>query len=135
LASLPGFVFTRLGKVDGNPVLVEHLNVSQAVFPDFDQLLLEGQSLSRLVEQRYQRRPIGGQQMLSVATLTSTEANLLEVEPGHAALLVERRLDFSGASGAIFARLLVLTHRVTLTQTLTEPSGLSAMPLSLEKTR
>jgi GntR family transcriptional regulator len=135
LVSTAGFVFTRLGKIDGVPVLVEHMMLSRAVFPEFDRLPLEGQSLSRLVERHYQRRPIGGQQTLSVLELTEKDAALLEVRAGQGALLVERRLDFAGASGSIFVRLCVLTHRVALTQTLAAPSNLSFMPLSLENTR
>lgn len=135
LAATSGYTFTRLGRLEGVAVLVEHLYLSQLVFPDFDRHPLEQQSLSRLVERYYQRRPIGGKQTLSVSELSGPDARLLGVANGQAALLVERRIDFAGAPGSIFVRLSVLTERVTLTQTLKLPNSETMQPLSLEKTR
>jgi GntR family transcriptional regulator len=135
LASRPGFVFARLGKLEGHPVLVEHMMLRQDIFTGFDKLKLEGASLSQLVERRYHRRPIGGQQTLRVIELSRKDARLLEVDTGTPALLVERRLDFEGAPGSIFVRICVMTSRVALSQTLAEPTVLSAMALTPEKTR
>jgi GntR family transcriptional regulator len=133
LANSEGFTFTRLGKIEKVAVLVEHLYLSESVFPDFDQLSLEQQSLSRLVEQHYERRPTGGKQTLSVIELNKKDARLLGVESKRSALLVERRLDFKGAPGSIFVRLSVLTERVALTQTLTLPNPGTIELLAIEK--
>jgi GntR family transcriptional regulator len=135
LAQHAGYAFTRLGSLDGRPVLVEHMLLRQDVFPGIERYKLEGASLSQLIERRYQRRPSGGKQTLSVAELSRKEARLLDVSTGTSALLVERRLDFAGAPGSIFIRLFVLTSRVALSQSIAEPTGSTVMALSLEKPR
>jgi GntR family transcriptional regulator len=135
LASRPGYTFTRLGKLEGKPVLVEHMSLDQSVFPAFDQLELEGFSLSELVARHYHLRPTGGHQTFRAVELSKKDARLLSVAPRTPALLVERRIDFEDAPGSIFVRILLMTFRVALTQTLTEPTLLSAMAPTPENTR
>ena len=133
LASRSGFVLTRLGCIDNQPVLLEHMALAEDVFPAFERLPLEGESLSRLIERQYQRRPRGGHQTLQVTILAPPEARLLEVNAGQPALFIQRRLDFAGAAGAIFVRLFVLTHRVALSQTLNVPERPANSAMVLER--
>jgi GntR family transcriptional regulator len=135
LASQAGYVFSRLGRIEASPLLLERVTISQAVFPDFERYLREGESLARFVERHYHRRPSGGQQLLRVTRLGAAESKLLEVETGDPAMLVERTLDFPGAPGAIFVRSCILTERVALSQTMTEPSGAFGMALQPERPR
>lgn len=121
LAHVPGFSYCRLGRLDQHPVLLERMVLSAAVFEGFEKLPVESESLSRLVDRHYHRRPIGGHQTLRTLSLSAREAQLLKVKPGHPALLVERSLDFAGANGAIFARIFALTDRIVLAQSLTDP--------------
>jgi GntR family transcriptional regulator len=135
LVSRPGYTFTRLGRLDGQPVIVEHMSLDKAVFPGFERVKLEGSSLSELVARRYHRRPTGGHQTLRVVTLSKKDARWLAVEQGTSALLVERRIDFEDAAGSIFVRSFVMTDRVALTQTLSEPTLLSATAPTTENRR
>lgn len=135
LASRAGYVFVRLGRVEQAPVLLERVTVSQEAFPAFDRQLLGEESLPRLIERHYHRRPTGGQQILRVVKLDAVESNALAVEEGHAAMLVERTLDFPEAPGTLFVRSCILTERVALSQTMTDPSGPFGMALQPERPR
>ncbi|MGC4067685.1 MAG: hypothetical protein QM784_24155 [Polyangiaceae bacterium] len=88
-----------------------------------------------MVARHYHLRPIGGHQTFRAIELAKNDARLLSVAQGTSALLVERRIDFEDAPGSIFVRVLLMTDRVALTQTLTEPTLLSAMAPTSENTR
>lgn len=127
LANRAGFTFTRLGRVDGLPVLLERMYLDAAVFPAFDTQPVAQEPLSRLVQRHYHRRPVGGQQTIRAWKLAPSEASSLNVEPGHGALLIERKLDFVTAKSALFTRIFALTDRVVLAQSLTDPLALTPM--------
>jgi GntR family transcriptional regulator len=133
LCEREGFRFARVGCVDQQPVLVERMYLDGAVFPAFDQQRVEEESLSRLVQRHYHRRPTGGHQMIRASQLEAREAGLLKVEPKHGVLVIERSLDFTGVGAAFFARIFVLTDRVVLAQSLTDPLALTQLPAKLEE--
>jgi GntR family transcriptional regulator len=133
LGSHEGFTFSRLGCVDGHPVLLERMYLDAAVFPAFDTQPVAREALSRLVQRHYHRRPVGGQQSIRVAALSAREASVLQVEPKHAALLIERTLHFASAKSALFARIFALTDRVVLAQSLTDSMALAESPAHPEE--
>ena len=133
LAGSAGYTFGRVGRVDGRPVLLEQMALAQATFPGFAALPLGEVPLSTLVERHYQRRPTSGRQTLRAHAATAPEAALLAVAAGHSVLLVERTLDFGIATNVFFARMLVVTDRVALTQTLVATTGLGAATFTREK--
>jgi GntR family transcriptional regulator len=133
LVGRAGFMFARVGCVDGEPVLLEQMALEQATFPGFAALPLGAMPLSTLVERYYQRRPTSGRQTLRAHATGAPEAELLAVAVGHNVLLVERTLDFGVATNVFFARMLVVTDRVALTQTLVATMGLGATTFTREK--
>jgi GntR family transcriptional regulator len=133
IASREGFVFARLGSVDEEPVLLERMYLDAAVFPDFDSQPVASEALSRLVQRRYHRRPVGGQQTIRVTALATRESQALRVKPSHPALLIERTLHFAAAKSAIFARIFALTDRVALAQSLTDSLALAELRAQKEE--
>lgn len=127
LVAQRGYHFARVGRVGDTPVLLEQMYLDANVFAEFDAQPVDREPLSRLVDRKYHRRPSGGHQTLRAHQLTLTQATLLEVEIGSSALLIERTIDFVGAKAAIFTRLLALTDRVVLAQSLTEPLNLTCV--------
>ncbi|MBN1961177.1 MAG: GntR family transcriptional regulator [Deltaproteobacteria bacterium] len=134
LASQSGYVFTRVGSLDNKPVLLEQMALQQSTFPEFEKLPLSHEPLSALVEHHYHRRPTSGHQTLRAHSATALEAEILEIDADASVLLVERTLDFGNALNAFYARMLVVTFRVALTQTLNTTASLSATTLTRDKT-
>ncbi len=131
LCQRPGFTFARLGVLSEEPVLFERMFLSDAVFPNFDALMLERAPLSQLVAEHYRLIPTGGRQALRVTPVGEDQARWLGVKRRHAVLAIERHLDFEGAPAALVALGFWLTERVVLAQDLGRACGL---PKPKEKT-
>lgn len=114
----PVYRMTRLGSLGARPVLVEEFELDAAIFPGLEGLPVAQRPLSDLAREHYDRVPVGGRQSLSVGRIGSRHAKALRASPRTPALVIERWLDFAGAPGALFARMLCLTDRVELVQTL-----------------
>lgn len=127
LSRQQGYAFSRIGRVGDDAVLLEELYLDAKVFPRFDAQPVDREPLSRLVDRHYHRRPSGGNQTLRAQPVNAAQAALLDVEAGISALLIERTLDFVGAKGAIFTRILALTDRVVLAQSLSTPLNLTCV--------
>ncbi len=112
------FFLSRLTRVENIPILLEDFFFQPRVFAGLDQIPLDGQSLSRLVSDRYGLQPETGRQTFRIAYLSSDRARLLDLAPGHPILEVERILDFSVAGAALFSRLFCRTERFAFSQTL-----------------
>jgi GntR family transcriptional regulator len=133
LGDREGYCFSRLGCVDRQPVLIERMYLDAAIFPHFDRQPVGREALSRLVQRQYHRRPVSGQQTIRVVALSTREANALKVEPAHPALLIERTLHFVSAKSALYARILALTDRVVLAQSLTDSLALAEVSAQKEE--
>jgi GntR family transcriptional regulator len=116
------YSFVRLGRLGKTPVLLEALWLDPEVFPGLDRLPLAQNPLSRLVEEHYGRKPLGGRQRLCIAQAPARWARALGVTPETPLLLVRRWLDFAEAPSALFAKMYCVTDRVELRQTLS-PDG------------
>lgn len=127
LSRQPGYSFARVGRVGDDVVLLEELYLDAAVFPRFDAQPVDREPLSRLVDCHYHRRPSGGNQTLRAQKVNAEQAKLLDVDVDTSALLIERTLDFPGAKAAIFTRMLALTDRVVLAQSLSTPLNLTCV--------
>ena len=101
-----GFVFKRLGHVQETPILLEEFWFDASVFANLDSVGLDGQSLSSVVQGEYGLSPLTADQVFSAVELSSSQAQLLQVRPRSAALLVERHLHFSIAKDAVIVRML-----------------------------
>jgi GntR family transcriptional regulator len=106
----------RVSRVDGEPVLLEELDFDAERFPGLAQLPLKGQSLSEVVERRYQMRPQSADQTFRVVRLRREHARRLALALGSPILQVERTLHFALAPAAVFARMYCRTDRFAFSQ-------------------
>ena len=112
------FFLGRLSKVAGAPVLLEEMYLSAPLFPGIDALDLVGKSLSRIIEDTFFLRPVGGRQTFGVGDPGPERAKLLGISQETPVLLVKRVLNFPGAAGALYAELFCLTDRFLFSQTI-----------------
>lgn len=106
----------RVSRVDGQPLLLEELDFDAERFPGLARLPLTGQSLSEVVERRYQMRPQSADQTFRVVRLRRERARRLALPPGSPILQVERTLNFALAPAAVFARMYCRTDRFAFSQ-------------------
>jgi GntR family transcriptional regulator len=112
------FSLVRLGTIETKPVLLELIDLAAEVFPGLDQVPLDGQSLSQLVERVYHRSPSGSRQEFTLATLERPWARCLGVTAKTPLLVVRRTLDFPGAAAACYGSMFCRPDRIQFVQTL-----------------
>ena len=112
------FFLSRLSSVDGVPLLLEEIYLSEFLFPGIDTMDLSGRSISRIVEEIYYMRPSGGKQAFSIGYTGPVRAIQMDVSPETPVLLVKRFLHFPQMSNGIYAELFCITDRFDFTQTL-----------------
>lgn len=117
LAGREAFFFSRLGLLDDVPVLVERIFLEARIFPDLPRVALAGQSLSRLVEERYFLRPTHADQSFRAHFPSAEVRRALRLGPRRPSLLVKRALHFPEVGPAIFCELDCRTDRLTFCQT------------------
>lgn len=118
MAGQRAYILARLGRLEGLPVLIEHIYLSAEVFPAFEQVPLRGKSLSHLVQQHYHRTPCGSRQVFTIGALPRRWLQSLDVTSRTQLLIVRRTLDFPGAAAACFSAMYCRTDRVQFVQTL-----------------
>lgn len=108
----------RLSELDGEPVLLEEIDLDAQHFPGLARIPLQSRSLSEVVEQHYRMRPQCADQSFRVVALDAARAQLLGVKRGAPMLQVDRTLHFARAERAIFARMFCRTDRLSFSQRL-----------------
>lgn len=121
LSGRQAYCFVRLGKVQGAPVLVEHVALDPEVFVDLHRVPLAGASLAQVVRTRYFLEPSHAEQSFHVACGPPATQRALELSPEQPALLIKRTIHFPGAPAALFSELYCRTDRITFSQTLGQP--------------
>ena len=116
LAGRASYRLTRLGSVDGEPVLLERFWFDAARFPGFDRLALAGRSLSGAVLDHYRMEPTAADQDFRVAALEPLAAERLGLAPGEPVLRVDRTLHFPHAAAAVVAAMECRTDRFIFSQ-------------------
>lgn len=124
LSGRPSFKLSRLGSVENEPVLLETFWFDADVFEAFDQLDLEGRSLSEVVLSHYRMEVTSAEQRFSVACLEGKEAKLLGVEPGAPILHVGRLLHFRSAAHAAYVEMECRSDRFTFSQSISSEGPL-----------
>jgi GntR family transcriptional regulator len=124
LSGRPAFKVIRLGAVEKEPVLLETFWFDADVFEGFDQLDLEGRSLSELVLSHYRMEVTSAEQRFSVGSLDGKDAKLLCVTPGAPILHVGRLLHFRSASSAAFVEMECRSDRFTFSQSISSEGPL-----------
>ncbi len=112
------YSLARLGRLEGVPVIIEHICFNAEVFAGLDLIQLKGQSLSQLVERFYHLAPSGSRQVFTVGAAPRVWAQILEISSKTRLLVVRRTLDFPGAAAACFSTMYCRTDRVHFVQTL-----------------
>lgn len=112
------YFVSRLSRVDETPVLLEDIFLHPDIFAGIDAVDLSGQSLSRIVDERYYMRPIGGKQNFRIGYVDGERAKQLAVAPSVPILLVKRFLHFPQAENAIFSELYCRTDQFVFSQTI-----------------
>ena len=112
------YQFRRQSRVEGRPILVEDFYVDPMTFPELEGYNLSVKSFARVVREHYFLRPVRGRQTFQTLTVTEELAAALGLEPGAAALLVRRTLDFPHAPAAVYVELSCRTDEFVFSQTL-----------------
>lgn len=115
------FRYVRLGRLDQNPVLVEHVFASPAAFPGFERLPVGDTSLAVLVRERYHLEPSRGTQSFEVGVGPSKTQRALGLHADEPLLVIRRTLHFPRAGAALHSILYCRTDHVRFTQTIGQP--------------
>lgn len=112
------FFFSRLTRVNGNPVLLEDFFLNPALFPGLEKLDLDNRSLSEIVSDQYYLKPESARQTFKLSCLSGKKAKFLGLDSKEPVLMVERNLNFPGVEKAIFSILYCRTDRFSFSQTI-----------------
>jgi GntR family transcriptional regulator len=112
------YLLSRLSCVEEEPVLIEDIYLHPELFAGIDEINLSGQSLSRVVDEHYYMRPIGGKQNFRIGYLNEKRARDLGVSPTTPILVVKRFLHFTQARDAIYSELYCRTDQFVFSQTI-----------------
>jgi GntR family transcriptional regulator len=118
LAGKEACFISRISAVDEKPVLLEEMFLSTELFPGIDNMVLEGKSISRIVEDRYYLKPSGGKQTFCVTEAGKERGGHLGISGRTPVLQVKRFLDFPRMECGIYAALYCVTDRFVFSQTL-----------------
>jgi GntR family transcriptional regulator len=111
-------VLTRVSWVEETPVLVEDIYLHPTLFSPIESMDIRGQSLSRIVEERFHLKPIRGEQRFRITYPDVRLSKLLSLSRTTPILAVNRFLHFPDAPNAIYSELFCRTDRFVFTQTL-----------------
>jgi GntR family transcriptional regulator len=106
----------RVSSVDGEPVLLEEIDLDAQRFPGLARHSLQGRSLSEVIEAEYRMRPTSADQSFRVARIGREQARLLALRAGEPILHVDRTLYFGSSEAAVFARMYCRTDRFVFSQ-------------------
>lgn len=112
------YFVSRLCRVEEMPVLIEDVYLHPTLFSGIDQIDLSGQSLSQIVNERYNMRPTSGKQNFRIGYLTGKKAENLAVSPTIPILVGKRFLHFEQAKNAFYSEFYCRTDRFVFSQTI-----------------
>ncbi len=123
LAGREVYSLGRLGRVDGEPVLLETFAFDAEVFERFDKLALANRALSEVVAEHYSLAPSAAEQSFSAQAAQGELAAQLDIDEGTAILRVDRILHFPGAPAAVHALMHCRTERFAFSHHIGDPHG------------
>ena len=115
-SGITAYCFSRLIRVEAEPVLVENMFLDPGTFRGIDAIDLEDRSLSEIVEEHYYLRPVRGKQNFRIGVADTRISSALAVDASVPLLIVQRYLDFLNASQAFFSELFCRTDRYVFSQ-------------------
>jgi GntR family transcriptional regulator len=114
----PAIVLTRVSWVEETPVLVEDIYLHPTLFAPIETIDLRGQSLSRIVEERFHLKLTSGEQRFRITYPDMRLSKLLSLARTTPILAVNRFLHFPDAPNAIYSELFCRTDRFVFTQSI-----------------
>ena len=112
------YFLSRISRVEEMPVLIEDIYLHPVLFSGIDAIDMTGQSLSRIVDERYYMRPTSGKQNFRIGYLEGERASSLDVSPTTPILTVNRFLHFPRAENAVYSELYCRTDQFVFSQTI-----------------
>lgn len=110
------FYYSRLTLANRSPVLFETYFLHPEVFPDFDQVEIENQSLVWVVKDMYYLEPISYRQNFRVISIDIEKANWLDLAPDSPLLLINRYISFKNQAEAIYTQIYCRTDKFVYSQ-------------------
>jgi GntR family transcriptional regulator len=117
-AGRQAFFLSRLTRAGTTPVLVEDIWLDKTLFKGLEKINLENRSLAQVVAEHFGLVPETGDQQFSVSIPNPKKADLLELSPEKAVLLVKRTLNFPGAPGRVYSEIWCRTDTFAFSQTI-----------------
>ncbi len=112
------FFYSRISKIDNNPVLIEDIYLDSEIFRGLENINLNETSLSQIIEEKYFMKPVGGKQTFSIINLDKDKSKLLKITENTPILLVKRFLNFKQKGSLIYSRIYCRTDKFVFSQTL-----------------
>jgi GntR family transcriptional regulator len=112
------YFLSRISRVEETPVLIEDIYLHPLLFAGIDGIDMTGQSLSRIVHERYYMRPSSGKQNFKIGYLDGERAARLDVSPTTPILAVKRFLHFPQAENGVYSELYCRTDQFVFSQTI-----------------
>jgi len=110
--------FSRLTRVDGDPVLIEEIFLHAELFAGIDRIDMHGRSLSAVAEERFHLQPSSGKQSFHIGYVQDDKALHLQVKPEMPILVVNRQLHFAHAACGVFSQMWCRTDRFVFSQSM-----------------
>ncbi len=104
---------TRLRLVNGEPVAIVISYLPTQIFPNIDQLVLEGRSFYAIFENVYKRKLHWAEESIGAVSAPEEEAKILETAPGSALLLIRETTYDSDRVAIEYSRSLLRGDRYT----------------------
>ncbi len=112
------YFFSRVSSYEREPVLFELIYLDRDLFAGLENYDLAGHSLSRIVEEYFFMKPIGGKQSFSISRLSLEYASCFAVTGRTPLLHARRYLHFKQKENAIYSELYAKTDRFEFSQDL-----------------
>lgn len=112
------YFLSRLSRVKTTPVLIEDVYLHALLFEGIERIDLSGQSLSRIVNERYYMRPIGGKQNFRIGYVNGEKSNNLKVSHRTPILICRRFLNFEQVENGFYSELYCRTDKFVFSQTI-----------------
>lgn len=108
--------FQRISLYENKPFLLENIFLHPTMFPDIENYDFSSESLSRVIQEVYQRKIGHGKQSFSVALAEEKISQLLELEKKISLLVVKRHLYFYHHEPGLYAEMYCTPKPFAFTQ-------------------
>ncbi|MCP4021008.1 MAG: GntR family transcriptional regulator [Desulfobacteraceae bacterium] len=114
------YQLSRLTFAEKNPILLEDIYLEKELFLGIDKMDIKGQSLARIVADKFFLKPDHAVQRFKIAFLFEKWASLLNLSSEDPVLEVRRELNFPSAPKAVYAILYCRTDQFDFSQTIAD---------------